>query len=144
MAPPRPELAEMAAILNSTTDHSQTNESYAEAIKQIFVDPGDSFLDMLRRGRIYDDQVPHMVNIVEEDIELALAAEVKLPPSLQALATYSPGIRKAALVGLVQSAVDARNSEMALTGITGGAVPFMQGLAKKTGSVARKLVGGGD
>ncbi len=144
MAQTRPELVEMSASLNSTTDHSQSNESYAEAIKQIFVDPGDSFLDMLRRGRIYDEQVPHMVTIVEEDIELALASGDTLPPSLQAIATYSPGIRKVALVALVQSAVEARNSEMALSGITAGAVPVMQNLGNKVSRFSRKIIGGGD
>ncbi len=140
----RSELVELSASLNSVSDHSQSNESYAEAIKQIFVDPGDSFLDMLRRGRIFPEQVPHMVTIVEEDIEFALAAGVRLPPSLQALASYSPGVRKVALVALVQSAVDAQNSEMALTGITAGAVPVMQNLAKKTARAARRLIGGGN
>ncbi len=139
-----PELVEMSASLNATSDHNQVNESYAEAIKQIFVDPGDSFLDMLRRGRIYDEQVPHMVTIIEEDIELALAAGDRLPPTLQALATYSPGIRKVALVALIQSAVEARNSEMALSGITAGAVPVMQNMGKKAGRFARKIIGGGD
>ena len=139
-----PELAEMSASLNSTTDHSREHESYAQAIKEIFIDPGEQFLEMIRRGRIYPEQVPHMVGIIEEDLELSLAAGDFLPASLNALANYSPGIRKVALVALIQSAIEARNSEMALTGITGGAVPFMQNLAKKTGRFARKLVGGGD
>ncbi len=140
----RSELGEMSATLNSTTDHNPGNESYAQAIREIFIDPGDSFLEMLRRGRIYPEQVPHMVAIIEEDIDFELAAGRKLTPPLAALANYSPGIRKVALIALVQSAIDANNSQMALTGITGGAVPFMQNLAKKTGKIARKLIGGVD
>ena len=144
MVETRPELTEMSASLNSTTDHRQDNESYARAIKEIFIDPGDQFLEMIRRGRIYEEQVPHMVGIIEEDLELSLAAGDHLPASLNALANYSPGIRKVALVALIQRAIEAQNSEMALTGITAGAVPVMQNMARKTGRFARKLIGGGD
>lgn len=140
----RGELGEAAAMMDATTWHGAGDASYAAEIKDIYVGTGESFLGMLRRGKIHQEQVPHMVRVLEEDLELYGATGTALPKDVAPIANYTPGFRKVVLTALVQAGVDSDNTQMALTGITGGAVPFMQNLAKRTGTSARKLIGGSE
>ena len=55
------ELGEAAALLNASTQHNMGETSFAEHVKDIYVGTGDSFLGMLRRGKIHQEQVAHMV-----------------------------------------------------------------------------------
>lgn len=135
------ELAELSALLNSSTQHYGDGSSYAAEVKDIFVGTGDSFLGMLRRGRIYQEQVPHMVRVLEEDLELYGATGIPLPEDVAPIAGYTPGFRKVVLTALVQAGVDSGNTEMAAATISGGAVPFIQSLGKRMSKSARRLVG---
>ena len=80
-----------------------------------------------------------MVRVLEEDLELYGATGIALPKDVAPIANYTPGFRKVVLTALVQAGVDSDNTQMALTGITGGAVPFMQNL----GAVSPEIDRGG-
>ena len=144
MVSPRGQLSEMAALLGSTSEHRGDDSSYAAEVKDIFVGTGDSFLGMVRRGKIFPEQVPQMARIIEEDLELYGSTGMPLPEDLAVIATYTPGVRKVALTALLQSGVDGGNTEMAAATIFGGAVPFIQQMKSRASAGAKRLVGAGE
>ena len=81
------ELGEAAALLNASTQHSMGETSFAEHVKDIYVGTGDSFLGMLRRGKIHQEQVPHMVRVLEEDLELYGSTGMALPKDIAPIET---------------------------------------------------------
>jgi len=137
------ELGEAAALLNASSQHSMGETSFAEHVKDIYVGTGDSFLGMLRRGKIHQEQVPHMVRVLEEDLELYGSTGTALPKDVAPIADYTPGFRKVVLTALVQAGVDSDNTHMAGQVITGGAVPFIQNAMRRGKESAQKLVGAG-
>ena len=137
------ELGEAAALLNASTQHNMGETSFAEHVKDIYVGTGDSFLGMVRRGKIHQEQVAHMVRVLEEDLELYGATGMALPKDIAPIADWTPGFRKVVLTSMVQAGVDSDNTQMAGQVITGGAVPFIQNAMRRGKEGAQKLVGAG-